>query len=176
METGENSDHSARAQNHALGEPNSEVVNVTILLLLMVEKTVPDYHSTLYLAILKHAQSQLQQHHQLMDNGVNSVIGVNVQNRVVLECNHERDSVTALLLPMVGMIVMAMDLISDNVMSEHVQLTEDGAIMVHGVNVPNHVVMVECNHDVDLVLNLVQLMVARNVLVMNLKRNHVIPM
>jgi hypothetical protein len=76
---------------------------------------------------------------------------------------------------MVGIVVMAMDLISDNVMSEHVQLTEDGAIMVHGVSVPNLVVM-ESNQDVDLVMNLVQLMVARNVLVMNLKRNHVIPM
>jgi hypothetical protein len=74
---------------------------------------------------------------------------------------------------MVGIIAKAKELISNNVMMELVQLTGDGPFMVDGVNVQNRVA-VGCNQDVAHVLNLVPLMVVRNVRVMTLKRNPVI--
>jgi hypothetical protein len=76
---------------------------------------------------------------------------------------------------MVGLIVMAMDLISNNVMIELVQLTEDGAVMANGVNVPNRVVVV-LNQDVDLVLTLGLLMAAWNVMAMRSWKDSVMPM
>jgi hypothetical protein len=76
---------------------------------------------------------------------------------------------------MVGIIVMAMELTSVNVILEHAQSMEDGVIMVNGVNAPN-LVVVEVNRDVDLVLVLDRQMVVKIVMVKRLMKDSVMPM
>jgi hypothetical protein len=135
MDHGENGNHSWNARNLVEVDPNSEVVNVTILLLLLVDKRVLDYHSILNIVIPKHAQWQLQQHHLLMDSGVNLVIGADVQNVVVVDHNQEWDSVTALHLPMVEMTVTVKEWRIEPVVKTLVLSMEDGVIMMIGVHV-----------------------------------------
>jgi hypothetical protein len=108
-----------------------------------------------------------------MDSGVSSSIGVDVQNRVVAEHNQECDSVTTLLLAMVEIAVTVKVWRRESVAKSLVPSTEDGVIMVNGVNVQHRVVM-EQYQDVDLVLTLALLMAVKNALVKILRSNHVV--